>query len=98
MPYIAWSFLSPVARQVLKKNLFSVFLAQNDEEESEISFGECPKSLGPWWCGENHEAIWWRVVGIMLFYIDLSIFQDVSLNTVELTEVVASQKVASNMK
>jgi hypothetical protein len=37
-----------VARQVLKKNLFSVFLAQNDEEESEISFGEYPKSLGPW--------------------------------------------------
>lgn len=26
--------------KVLKKNLFSVFLAQNDEEESEISFGE----------------------------------------------------------
>eukprot|EP00435_Cladocopium_sp_Y103_P043391 s1822_g12.t1 len=26
--------------KVLKKNLFSVFLAQNDEEDSEISFGE----------------------------------------------------------
>lgn len=31
--------------QVLKQNLFSVFLAADDGEESEISFGECPDDI-----------------------------------------------------
>ena len=33
--------------EVLKKNLFSVFLAADDRDESEISFGECRPQMAP---------------------------------------------------
>ena len=39
--YIVVISVLPIS-QVLKQNLFSVFLAADDREESEISFGERP--------------------------------------------------------
>ena len=45
--------------KVLKKNLFSVFLAADDRDESEISFGECRPEMAPLCWELDRMRIWW---------------------------------------